>query len=371
MNSDPEAKIRDLLTWLFQDPEQALRAAQEDVKTASPSPTGQPANPASSNRESVPPVSEPSAPALEPAGELDPLDLEEIDCLAPSSRGETESGQSQAMPPLEGQSQEMGEIPTVQDRFQALLKHRLQAKIESNLPCFPWETEVCEYYDEAYEPLVESTAAQLWLTQLRTLNLPVVVPESVLAQLLDRCQEVVQSNLREGGKLVQAVASLFPDRFGTLNQLAGMVLVSPLRSGSAMASAEAANFPPSYEAASPSQQMVLSLLAARQIINDLTLTVSTSGEPVERQWLTSAGLLTLQAVCQSAQGTQLCLQAVLPCGGSLRLQSSQTQATAQRSDEGALSVALFNVAVEDICALSVQLEACEQIPLQFSVCLTD
>lgn len=371
MNSDPEAKIRDLLTWLLQDPEQALLAAQNDVKTASPPLTGQSSNPVSSEQP-IPASSQLSAEADRQWGELDPLDSEEIDCLTPSSRGEMESGQSQAMPPLEGQPLEMGEIPTVQDRFQALLQQRLRAEIQSNLPRFPWETEVCEYYDEVYETSAElSVVSELWMTQLRNLSLPIKVPESVLAQLLNHCQDVVQSNLREGAKLVQAVESLFPDQFQMLNQLAGMVLVSPVRGTSTLP--ETANFPPSYEAASASQQMVLSLLAARQIINDLTLNVSLSGEKVERQWLTHAGVLILQASYHSdSRSSELRLQAVMPCGGCLTLQGNDDiQATAQRPNLGVLSVTLFDVSVQQTYALAVQLQLAEQLPLQFAVCLTD
>ena len=43
------------------------------------------------------------------------------------------------------QTFQMGEIPTVQERFQAILKRRLQDQIAENPPLFPWETQVVDY----------------------------------------------------------------------------------------------------------------------------------------------------------------------------------------------------------------------------------
>src|SRR4051812_1174767 len=40
------------------------------------------------------------------------------------------------------QAFQLGEIPTVQDRFQAVLKHRLQIQAQDHPPLFPWETEL-------------------------------------------------------------------------------------------------------------------------------------------------------------------------------------------------------------------------------------
>lgn len=104
---------------------------------------------------------------------------------------------------FEEASFEFGDKPTVQDRFQAVIKRRLRAEIERNPPRFPWET-------GAYRYDAEVPDTPVWMAQLQELNLPIALPELVLTRLFEQCQTVVQSSLREGAKLVQAVESLFP-----------------------------------------------------------------------------------------------------------------------------------------------------------------
>ena len=233
----------------------------------------------------------------------------------------------------------LGETPAVQDRFHTLLKHRLQSEIQRNPPLFPWETEVHDYDTESTTEFVASAIpiaanpqvpAHVWLYQLRALHLPVPLPDRLLGQLLERCQTVVQSSLLEGAKLVKSVEDLFPDQSQALNQLAGMVMTSPARSGSTTPP-QGANYPSNYETAVPAQQMVLSLLAAREIMTALTLTVSLSQPKIDRQWLTELGAISLQAdYGLEATAARLRIQATLPCGGSLTLRSEPLQASAQR-----------------------------------------
>ena len=276
----------------------------------------------------------------------------------------------------------LGETPAVQDRFHTLLKHRLQSEIQQNLPLFPWETEVHDYETESTVGFVDSAVlaappaavnqsipAHVWLHQLKTLNLPVALPEKLLGQLLERCQNVVQSSLLEGAKLVKSVEDLFPGQSQSLNQLAGMVMTSPARSG-AMQPPSGANYPTNYESAVPAQQMVLSLLAAREIIAALTLTVSLSQPTLERQWLTELGALSLQVdYGLDATAAKLRIQGTLPCGGTLTLRGEHLEASAQRVTAGVLSVELFDLAPHQ----SVVLEIClpEQKPLVFAVRITD
>jgi len=277
----------------------------------------------------------------------------------------------------------LGEIPAVQDRFYALLKHRLQNEIQRNLPLFPWETEIHDYETEGAYGIVGSAItadagtsvakqrlpAQVWLNQLKTLNLPIPLPENLLGQLLERCQEVVQSSLLEGAKLVKSVEDLFPDQSQALNHLAGMVMTSPARSG-AVAPPPGTNYPPNYESAVPAQQMVLSLLAAREIIAALTLTVSLSQPRLERQWLTDLGVLSLQAEYGlDATTSRLRLQATVPCGGSITLRGEHLQASAQRSTAGNLSVELFDFQPQQPHTLEVCFD--EQEPLVFAIRMTD
>ena len=275
----------------------------------------------------------------------------------------------------------LGEIPAVQDRFHTLLKYRLQSEIQRNPPLFPWETEIHDYETEPAYGIVDSAvpaadrilkqrvSAQVWLQQLKTLNLPVQLPEGLLGQLLERCQEAVQSSLLEGAKLVRSVEALFPDQSQALNHLAGMVMTSPARSGAA-APPPGTNYPVSYESAVPAQQMVLSLLAAREIIAALTLPISLSQPRLERQWLTDLGALSLQAdYGLDATAAKLRIQATLPAGGSISLRGEQLQASAQRSTAGTLSVELFDFQPQQPHTLEVRLD--EQEPLIFAIRVTD
>ncbi|PSB33605.1 PatU [Stenomitos frigidus] len=275
----------------------------------------------------------------------------------------------------------LGEIPAVQDRFYTLLKHRLQTEIQRNPPLFPWETEIHDYETEpAYEiadsavtagvsPTQQRVPAQVWLQQLKALNLPLQLPEGLLSQLLERCQEAVQSSLLEGARLVKSVEDLFPDQLQALNHLAGMVMTSPARSG-ATAAPPGTNYPESYESAVPAQQMVLSLLAAREIMAALTLPISLSQPRLERQWLTDLGALSLQAdYGLDATAAKLRLQAALPSGGSITLRGEQVQASAQRSTAGSLSVELLDFQPQQPYMLEVRLD--DQEPLVFAIRVTD
>lgn len=275
---------------------------------------------------------------------------------------------------------ELGEIPAVQDRFHALLKHRLQTEIQHNPPLFPWETEIHDY--EADTTTYLSTAAVsnpmateqqvpvwVWLNQLRTLNLPVAVPDKVLAQLLQRCQEVAHSTLLEGAKLVQAVEDFFPGQSPALNHLAGLVMTSPARSGGTVGTpTSGTNYPVSYEAAAPAQQMVLSLLAAREILASLTLTLSANQTTLERQWLIDGGTLNLSVTYEPDPAIAgLRIRAHLPTGGNLTLRGNGQQASADRAASGNLSVELVDILPNQPYTAEVRLTGTDPNPLIFTV----
>ncbi len=274
----------------------------------------------------------------------------------------------------------LGDIPAVQDRFERLLKNRLASEAQRNPPLFPWETEIHDYETESVTSAVTAgltrvgVSAQLWMTQLKQFGLPVTLPDALLAQLFQRCQEVAQSSLLEGAKLVQAVESLFPGEAYALNDLAGLVMTSPARSGAA----PVVECPASYEAAAPNQQMVLSLIAARELLGALTLRVSPRQPTIERQWLTDLGCLDLvvnyvaqsateqPAAGQSATG-KLQVQGSLPCGGSFTLNAPGQQATARLTGSGEIRVELAIQAGQP-CTLEVCLEGeTEQGVLVFAV----
>jgi hypothetical protein len=343
MNKDAEAI--NLLAWLLQEPDPAISA-----------PSGE-----NSSQQIGPDKS--GAVELQ-SRYLDPLDSEEI--ALP-----TDLRESGSFPIEEVSLFKSGEIPAVQDRFYALIKHRLRAEIERNPPLFPWETEACDY-DESSEQLAPAlVSTSLWTAQLQSLELPVPMPDALLIKLFEQCQAVAQSSLREGAKLVRAVETLFPGHSQALNQLAGLVLAAPARSGAATR-AQAANlatkgFPSHYDAATSAQQMALSLLAARKILDTITLKLSPSQPQTEREWLTAAGALVLKAEYQP-QLNRLKIQSQLPCQGSLRLQAEATQSTAKCSSAGELSIELSGVKPGQLYSLEVQLAGAEQPPFTFAVC---
>jgi hypothetical protein len=274
---------------------------------------------------------------------------------------------------------ELGDVPAVQDRFHALLKHRLQSEIQKNPPLFPWESVVQDYeadtvYDSAKASFgsetstpVEAASSSIWNRQLSTLNLPVQVPGLVLGRLLKQCQQVVRSSLREGVQLVQAVEDLFPGEGQALNYLAGLVVASPVRSGATAPTATAGtNFPQSYETAAPAQQMVLSLLAAQQMIVTLTLAVSASQPTVERRWETEQGTLQIKATYNpNPTDSSIAVRAELPTGGRLTFNGSGLQSVAERRSPGSVNVELCEPEVGQIYMLEACLE--DETPLVFVV----
>jgi hypothetical protein len=261
---------------------------------------------------------------------------------------------------------DFGDIPAVQDRFQALLKHRLQTEIQQNPPLFPWETEIHDYETDRSPGLV-GLPVGLWWRQLTALSIPTALPNGVLAQLLQQCQEVAQTSLQEGARLVRVVEELFPDQTQALNYLAGLVVTSPARSGgTALTPAATEDFPPSYEAAAPAQQMVLSLLAAQEILASLTLKL-TPGQSQTCHWQTEAGTLTVWAAYDPV--TCLRVQVTLPVSGELRLRAGAIEAKANRPDSGYLSAELFGVQPGQICTLEVA-PMDQTLPLTFAIHLT-
>lgn len=279
----------------------------------------------------------------------DPLDSEEAEPPVGRPEGLT------AFSFQNTQRSKPGDTFKVEDRFHALLKRRLQTEIERNPPLFPWESDLLEY--EADAPELVPTV--LWTTQLRSLNLPVALPETVLKQLFHQCQALVQSSLKEGAKLVQAVEALFPGQSQALNNMAGFVVAAPARSGAAITALRNAEgtspsegMPKSYEAANTAQQMALSLMAAREILNSLTLPLSAKEPVVERQWQTEMGMLTLKAEVADAT---LRVRGDLPCGGKLQLQGAEVQSSASRGAAGSLSVELCGVEPNRTYSLEVQL----------------
>ncbi len=338
MNNDTEA-INNFLAWLLQEPDPAITAPSGEISSQM---TG-------SDQSGAVDLQTPY---------IDPLDSEETDDLL------SDFMESGSLPFEEVSLFKSGENPAVQDRFYSLLKHRLRAEIEQKPPRFPWETETCDYDSERSEQSIPDKVPQFWATQLQSLNLPVPMSDSLLTQLFDQCQTVMQLSLREGEKLIQVVKDLFPGQSDALNQLAGLVLASPNRSGSIQPQT---GFPSHYDQATPAQQMALSLLAARTILDATTLRLSAGQPLIDRPWQTAAGLLRLSAEYQP-QENGIRVQAHLPCQGSLSFSSPLAEAIARTDCAGQLNVMLSHLEPNQSYLLRVWLET-DRPPIEFAVCL--
>jgi len=288
------------------------------------------------------------------------VDCEEVDGVTNhSTKGEPELGE-------EPQTFQLGEIPTVQERFQAVLKQRLQIQIQNHPPLFPWETQLTEYPEVVEEPSTALVPTWGWMGQQSRLNLPVSLPEKVFRQLLENCQALVTSPLPLGAKLVQVVESLFPDDSQVINDLAGMVLISTYRSVDTLE--KIPDLQKDYSDLRPQQQMALSLLAAKQLLENLTLPISLTYPRAEREWLTSVGVLKITTQLQPlGRFTKLIVQGELPTKGVLRLQGNDANAMAYSATSGSVSIELCCEQLNQIFTLEVEFLDLDQEPLLFVI----
>jgi hypothetical protein len=161
---------------------------------------------------------------------------------------------------------------------------------------------------------------------------------------------------------VATLKSLFPDYSEGLNDLVGRLLVleSGLRDGEgneAIAPRELAQQLGVegivYEEATPSQQILLSLLAAREMVDTLMVRLSPEQPHQQRHWQTPNGSITIDLNYQP-QIAAVRVQAYLPGGGRLHLQGETQQVEAHRSHPGTLSGELLDCQPHQIYSLRVQ-----------------
>ncbi|MDF5727026.1 MAG: PatU [Rhizonema sp. PD38] len=262
---------------------------------------------------------------------------------------------------------QLGEIPTVQERFQAVLKRRLQIHIENHPPLFPWESQLVDYPDYVDNLSMALVPVWVWAAQQSKLNLPIHLPEKIFQQLLDKCQALLISPQPLGAKLVQVVESFFPNDSQALNDLAGLVLRLPYRSGNTDTSETMLDSQNNYSDLQPPQQMALSLIAAKQLLENLTVSVSAIHPVVERQWLTNVGVLTLKVEHPSQTQPTLRVRAEFPTKGILKLKGENSQVVAQCSSPGCLSVELRCTQLNQTYLLEVELTSVDQPPLLFAI----
>ncbi|MGM3308621.1 PatU [Anabaena sp. WFMT] len=275
------------------------------------------------------------------------------------------------------QTFQLGEIPTVQERFQAVLKRRLQVEIQDHPPLFPWESQLIDYPEFVEEPSIALVPAWGWLAQQSKLNLPVTLPDKIFQQLMEKCQLLLTSSLPLGPKLVQAVESFFPEDYQLINDLAGLVLRSAYRSVDALETIP--NIQRDYSDLQPRQQMALSLMAAKQLLENLTLPISFTNPVIEKQWQTTAGTLSIRVELQLlGKLTKLRIHSELPTQGVLKLRMNGTQGYASGTPEVvAQSSVLAKPSVELYCertnqnyTLEVKCPELEQQPLLLAINLT-
>ncbi|HEY9763935.1 MAG TPA: hypothetical protein V6D07_15495 [Trichocoleus sp.] len=252
----------------------------------------------------------------------------------------------------------LGEIPAVQDHFQALIKRRLRLEIERRPPLFPWEKEIQEYP----EWLGETSATPVWLSHLHGLKIPAILPDEVMVTLLKRCQSLAQQPLKSGIRLIQAVESLFPDQPQTLENVARLVLTPAYRSGSAVEKLDL-----DYATANTQQQVALAMIAAQEIFNTLSLWLSTDSPEAQQQWLTTAGPLTLTATYEPDPSGQIQVRAVLPEAGYLQWGEAESGARTECSQPGELILRLDVPEPEQIYTLEVGLAIPQSEPLRFAL----
>jgi hypothetical protein len=269
------------------------------------------------------------------------------------------------------QSFNFGELHTVQDRFQALLKKRLRMEYENRPPLFPWESEVREYPVEIPAFAASQAASSLWLDNLRQLRVSNALPEGVLNRLLERCQIMAQTSLKQGVKLVRVVEALFPEQGDLLEPIANIVLTPAYRSTTDLKEAaiqELESLASDFAAATPEQQIALSMLAAQEIMAALTLGVSARQPKLVREWITAHGLLKLELTYQD---NLLLIQASVPSSGKVHLLDGDIETQASRTQPGRLDLVWSAPEIGKTYTLEVSLPDTGHRPLRFSVSVTE
>jgi hypothetical protein len=258
----------------------------------------------------------------------------------------------------------------VQERFQAVVKRRLQLQIENHPPLFPWEDQLIEYPEFVEESSIALVPNRGWLTQRSQLNLPLTLPDQVFQHLLDKCQFLLASSLPLGAKLVKALESLFPEDHQEINDLAGLVLRSTYRSISTLE--KSSQIESDYSDLLPRQQMVLSLMAAKQLLETLTLPLTLTSPLVEREWLTDVGVFSIKVEVKSLYPQKmLVIQSHLPAHGTLRLRENDTQVKAISTGTGDLTLEFPCAEHSQDYTLEVALSELGEQPLLLKIMLTN
>lgn len=293
----------------------------------------------------------------------------------------TTRGESALNPP----SFAMGDLPTVQQHFQTLIRNRIRTEMHRRPPRFPWEPPSVAIEDLHYQDDFQTEVQhqqRSWLPQLSRL-LPIQVPETVLLQLFAACTANVGSVHPQSRKMVDAVRSVFPDYWSTLNEVVNRIRLSPALMGARDAAQTRAEqqrlaqvLPADYEQASLEQQMAIAVILAKTLLDQLSLQLSPYRTTQSCTWSSYWGDIQVQAHLDRALATRppssrstgpLTVTLVLPIGGSLTVKTPGDSSTQQLAQAGELRLTLPRVTWGQTYVLELQLHHPEASPLQLAV----
>jgi hypothetical protein len=267
----------------------------------------------------------------------------------------------------------VGDIPAVQTRFNALIERRLRVEIEKNLPLFPWETSVLDYDTETAR---DETVQLSWLRRLQQIELPIRLPDHALSSIFARCQDLARQPLREGLQIVRAIEHLFPNSDRWLHELTGTFLQeATVRDSSTLkervidlARSQSPQLPRSFDDASIPQQALLSMLVAREILQDLRFDLTPNGTPIERCWQLEDGNLALAIVAIKVEATTtLRVHCEVPAACTVRLFGENNSTIASCDHPSELFLELHNAIADQTYTLEINSGQPHTTPLQFAV----
>ncbi|MGB2925164.1 MAG: hypothetical protein WBB82_07675 [Limnothrix sp.] len=253
----------------------------------------------------------------------------------------------------------------IEARFQSLLKDRLLQEIESHPPRFPWEMGT-ELYLVDEEVTQEPVVAPLWQPQLAAFDLPFKLPEPTLNSLMRACLQAMQSMEPQGAKLVKAVQELFPVEDLMLHQMAQWVMATPDRSG------KGAVLTGDFQSASDQQQIAMSMVAAKTLLDRLTIMLTPQVQEADFEWKTTVGAIAIKASYlpgPSSELNKIHLTVTLPQGGQVTWETAQGSASASRMYPGELGLTLVDCQSNGIYPVTITLNQANQEPLTVAVVL--
>lgn len=266
---------------------------------------------------------------------------------------------------------ELGATSVEYSRSFALLKQRLKISAEDNPPLFPWESEVREYDEVFATEAISATATGLigtWQSLWHQISLPVTLPAEVMAHITRQCQDLVQSSVKDGMRLIHAIESLFPEHNPQqMHDLAGLVLQGGVRkTGESLASRFLGlNVPATYQGASENQQVALAMVAAYELMNLLTLKLSSREPEVSQTWGLPTGTVALRATYHTSLQV-VRLEITLPEPGTLSVVGVDHSLSVRREEAGAAVLLLPDVQLGANYDLQLLLDGCAD-PLKLSI----